>query len=355
MVRSQLPMTVLSLPFHVGISPDWAAWGGDTLQTALTEVLESLPGLSHEVMPDPDGGTTEEILDRYDAIIAFAYPFHGQAVSRLERLCCIARWGVGFDSVDVEACTNTDVMVSLCPGAVQRPMAEGIVALMFALAKNLRPLDAQVRTGRWRENLKSQSICVRGRTLGSVGMGNIASELFRMARGVGFGRLLSFDPYGSPQQAAELGVELVSLESLLEESDFVAVNAPLNAQTRKLIGARELAIMKRTAYLINTSRGPLVDEAALVEALRERRIAGAGLDVFEQEPLPPSHPYYDLDNVILTPHSVGWTEELIRDLNYETCRAVRAVYEGQVPQKLANPAVAERPGLQAKLAARRQR
>src|SRR5213596_2958066 len=104
--------------------------------------------------------------------------------------------------------------------------------------------------------------------------------------------------------------------------------------------------MKPGAYLVNTSRGPLVHEASLLAALKERRIAGAGLDVFESEPLPPGLPYYELDNVILTPHSVGWTEELIRDLNYETCRAIRAVYDGQVPQKLANPAVAERPGLQ---------
>jgi phosphoglycerate dehydrogenase-like enzyme len=316
-------------------------------------VLEPLPALSLEVMPDSGGSITPEILDHYDAVIAFAYPFRGQAMRRLERLCCIARWGVGFDSVDVEACTNTDVIVSLSPGGVRRPMAEGIVALIFALAKNIRPLDAQVRTGRWRENLKSQSICVRGRTLGSVGMGNIAGELFRMARGMGFGRLLSFDPYGSQQRAAELSVELVSLDTLLEEADFVAINAPLNAGTRKLIGARELARMKRTAYLINTSRGPLVDEEALVEALRERRIAGAGLDVFEREPLPPVHPFYQLDNLILTPHSVGWTEELIRDLNFETCRSVRAVYEGKVPEHLANPGVAERPGLQAKLARRR--
>jgi phosphoglycerate dehydrogenase-like enzyme len=343
----------MAASFQVGISPDWVDWAHDTLQTALTEVLEPLPGVSHEVMPEVGGATTREILDRYDAVIAFGYAFPGDAVSKLRRLCCIARWGVGFDKVDVEACTRTDVMVSLSPGAVRRPMAEGIVALIFTLAKNIRPLDAQVRTGRWRHNLNCHSICVRGRTLGSVGLGNIASELFRMARGMGFGRLLSFDPYGSSERATELGVHLVSLGTLLRESDFVAVNAPLNADTRSLIGARELALMKPTAYLINTSRGALIDEAALLAALRVGGIAGAGLDVFESEPLPPGHPFYELDNVILTPHSVGWTEELIRDLNFETCESVRAVYEGRVPGNLANPQVVERRGLQDKLAARR--
>lgn len=339
--------------FRVGISPDWASWAGDTLQTALTEVLEPLPDLSHEVMPEVNGAATREILDRYDAVIAFGYPFPGDAVRALKRLCCIARWGVGFDKVDVNACTNTDVLIALSPGAVRRPMAEGILALIFTLAKNIRPLDAHVRTGRWRDNLKSRSICVRGRTLGSVGLGNIANELFRMARGVGFGRLLSFDPYGSRERAAELGVELVSLGTLLQEADFVAVNAPLNAETRHLIGKRELASMKPSAYLINTSRGPLVDETALLETLRAHRIAGAGLDVFESEPLPPGHPFYELDNVILTPHSVGWTEELIRDLNFETCESVRSVYQGKIPVNLANPQVVERSGLQRKLAARR--
>ena len=338
--------------FLVGISPDWAAWAAGTLDTAIKTVLEPLPGLAHEVMSDSNGTATESV-DRYDAIIAFGYPFPGEAFREVKRLCCIARWGVGFDWVDVDACTASDVIVALSPGAVRRPMAEGALALMFALAKNIRPLDAQVRSGRWRSNLNSSSICIQGRTLGSVGLGNIAGELFRMARGIGFGPLLAFDPYIAPERAGDLGVQLVSLELLLRESDLVAINAPLNKETRGLIGARELALMKSSAYLVNTSRGPLVDEAALLDALQNRRIAGAGLDVFESEPMPPGHPFYELDNVILTPHSIGWTEELIRDLNFETCESVRAIYEGRVPSHLANPSVVQQPGFRKKLAARR--
>jgi len=344
----------VSQTFLVGVSPDWAAWAPSTLDIALKEVLESLPGLAHEVMADTNGSATKEV-DRYDAIIAFGYPFPGEAFQDVKRLCCIARWGVGFDWVDVDACTAADVIVALSPGAVRRPMAEGALALIFALAKNIRSLDARVRSGRWRQNLNSRSICIQGRTLGSVGLGNIAGELFRMALGMGFGRLLAFDPYATPERARDSGVELVSLEVLMSESDFVAVNAPLNAETRGLIGAKELASMKPTAYLVNTSRGPLVDEGALLDTLQNRRIAGAGLDVFQSEPMPSGHPFYKLDNVILTPHSIGWTEELIRDLNFETCESVRAVYEGRVPPNLANPAVAQRPGLRKKLNARRPR
>ena len=338
-------------PFRVGISPDWTDWAGATLPSAIAKVLEPLPGLTCEVMPQVPA--TREILDSYDAIIAFAYAFPGDAIRGAKRLACIARWGVGFDKVDIPACMESDVLVSLSPDAVRRPMAEGILALIFTLSKNIRSLDAQVRSGAWRQNLRCRSVCVRGRTLGSVGMGNIAGELFRMARGVGFGKLLSFDPYARADRAAELGVDLVDLETLLKESDFVAVNAPLNPETKGLIGERELGLMKPTAYLINTSRGPLVQEAALLKALKEHRIAGAGLDVFEQEPLPPGHPFYEMDQVILTPHSIGWSEELIGDLDMETCESVRAVYEGKIPAHLANPAVAGQPGVLAKLSMRR--
>ncbi len=338
--------------FRVGISPDWSMWG-NTLSEAIAEVLEPLPDLEHEFMPDRTGGPTPEVLDSYDAVIAYGYPFPRASLIGATRLCCIARWGVGFDSVDVETCTKEGIAVALSPKAVQRPVAEGILALIFAVSKNLRHLGEQVRSGRWRENIAQNAICVRGRTLGSVGLGNIASELFRMARGIGFGRLLSFDPYVSKERSAELGVEMVSLETLLRESDFVAINAPLSVATKHLIGARELDLMKPTAFLINTSRGGLIDEAALIAALRQRRIAGAGLDVFENEPMPANHPLSDLDNVVLSPHSIAVTKELLHDLTYETCRSVRAVYEGRMPEFLANPKVAEHAGLQAKLAARR--
>lgn len=338
--------------FRVGITPDWDEWTGDTLSATLAEILEPLSGLQYEVMPERPVSAAPGYLDRYDAVIAFAYPFPGESLLGLKRLSCIARWGVGFDRVDIDACTQAGIAVALSPMAVRRPMAEGILALIFSLTKNLRVYDRQVRSGVWRANLRSRGVCVQGRTLGSVGLGNIAGEMFRMARGIGFGRLLSFDPYTTAERAAELGVDLVALDTLLRESDFIAINTPLNAETKGLIGTRELCLMKPTAYLINTSRGAVIDEAALVAALRERRIAGAGLDVFEMEPPPASHPLYELDNVLLTPHSVGWTEELIRDLNVETCCSVRAVYEGRIPEHLANPGVADHPAMLAKLAAR---
>jgi phosphoglycerate dehydrogenase-like enzyme len=266
----------------------------------------------------------------------------------------LARWGVGYDRVDAEACTQADVLLALTPNSVRRSVAEGIFALIFALAKNLQALDARTRRGRWREDFICNSICLQGRTLGSVGVGSIAGEMFRIARALGFTRLLGYDPYIDPKRAAELGVELVDLDTVMRESDFVAVNTFLSAETRGLVGAKQLGLMKPTAYLINTSRGPVIDEKALIETLQARRIAGAGIDVFEQEPPQKNHPLFALDNVIVAPHAVAWTEESMRGNSIDACLNVRAVYEGRAPETLANPKVVDRPGLQAKLAARRK-
>ena len=254
----------------------------------------------------------------------------------------------------MEASTAADVAVTLTPLGVRRHVAEGIIALIFALAKNIRRLDQNTRAGRWREGRHGEAVSIRGYTLGSVGVGGIASEMFRMAQGLGFARLLGHDPYVSTAQAAELGVELVDLDTVMRESDFVAVNTPLSKETRGLIGARELALMKPSAYLVNTCRGPVVDEAALIDVLQKQCIAGAGLDVFEQEPVPVDNPLLKLDNVVLTPHAIATTRECIRDVSLEACENVRVVYEGRLPPFLANPNVVDRPGMQAKLAAWRK-
>jgi len=341
--------------FRVGITPDWRGQAREALSRAVAEILEPLPNLEHEWMPDSGGVAQAEIIDRYDANIVLGYHYPAESFAGLNRLACLARWGVGYDRIDVAACTAAGVLLALTPNAVRRPVAEGILAFIFALAKGLPAMDRRVRDGRWRDEIRGVGICLEGRTLGSLGVGNIAGEMFRMARGIGFGRLLGCDPYVSPERSAELGVELVDLDTLMGESDFVAVNTPLSSQTRGLIGARELALMKPSAYLINTSRGPVVDEQALVKVLQERRIAGAGLDVFDQEPPSKDHPLSGLDNVILAPHAVAWTEECMRDNSLEACRNVRAVYEGKAPQHLADPAVLERPGLAAKLGRRRKK
>jgi phosphoglycerate dehydrogenase-like enzyme len=336
--------------FRVGITPDWGQQTFAALRQAIAEILEPLPHLEFEVMPDTGDVARAEIIDQYDANLVLGTAYPKESFEGVKRLACLARWGVGYDRIDMPAATKAGVMVALTPGGVRRPVAEGILALIFATAKSVRAMDARVRGGRWRNDLECTSINIEGRTLGSVGAGNIAGELFKMARGVGFGRLLAYDPFVQPARAAGMGVELVDLDTLMRASDFVTINTPLNDKTKGLIGARELGLMKRSAYLINTARGPVVDEKALIEALQQRRIAGAGLDVFEQEPPGKDNPLLQLDNVILAPHAIAWTEECVEGNSREACLNVKAVYEGNAPAVLADPAAVERPELQAKLA-----
>ena len=341
--------------FRVAITPEFGEKKTDEwVGPAGREIFGPHPDIEFELMPGAGDVGDPKVIDEYDAIIVFGCAFPRESFVGVKRLACLARWGVGYDKVDTVASTEADVLVSLTPEGVRRPVAEGIIAMIFGVAKYLRPLDLRARSGEWRTNIDPKGICVQGRTLGSVGVGNIAGEMFRMAKGIGFGRLLGYDPYIPKQRAEELGVELVDLETLMRESDFVTVNTLLNEQTRGLVGAKELALMKPTAFIINAARGPIIDESALIEALREQRIAGAGLDVLEQEPTPLDNPLLSMDNVLLAPHAVAWTQELMRDCSIYACRSVLAVYEGRAPGHLANPEVVERPGLQAKLAARRK-
>jgi phosphoglycerate dehydrogenase-like enzyme len=323
------------------------------LERIVETELARLPGVEYEVMEDTGRVAEAGVIDRYDAILAFALRFEARSFEGVERLAIIARWGVGYDMIDVPACTRAGVILAITPEAIRRPVAEGVLALIFAVTKRIVDLDRLVRSGGWRTALPENMICIEGRTLGSVGFGNIAGEMFKMARGLGFGRLVACDPYGSAERAEQLGVELTDLDTVMRESDFVTVNCMLNEETRGLIDARALSLMKPDAYLINTARGPIVNESALYEALRDRRIAGAGLDVFEQEPPAPDNPLFKLENVVLAPHAVAWTEECKRDNSLYACRNVRAVYDGEAPVHVVNREVLGQERVQARLAARR--
>lgn len=332
-----------TLRFRLGFTADFARQAPGAAESAIVELL---PEVDWEMMADTGAAARADVVDRYDGILALGLRFPRESLAKLDRTVIIARWGVGYDRIDVDACTEAGVIVAITPGAVRRPVAEGILAYVFALAKQMHALDAQIRLGRWRTPLPDLWN-IEGKTLGSVGAGNIARELFRLARPLGFGRLLATDPYAP---STPEGVEAVDLDTLLRESDFVVINCPLTVETRRRIGAREIALMKPTAFLINTARGPIVDERALVAALRSRAIAGAGLDVFETEPVEADNPLLGLDNVILSPHAIAWTRELHRDNSLEACRNIREVSEGRIPEHVVNREAIARPRFQAKLA-----
>jgi phosphoglycerate dehydrogenase-like enzyme/2-keto-3-deoxy-L-rhamnonate aldolase RhmA len=263
-------------------------------------------------------------------------------------LLAVGRFGVGFDTVDVPACTAADVLLFISAGAVDRPVAEATVTWMLALSHHLRTKDRLVREARWDDRSQFMGTELRDRTLGVVGFGGIGKALVKLLASFGMKPPLVFDPFVKPADAARLGVKLVPLDELLREADFMSIHCPLNEQTRNLIGGRELSLMKPTAFLLNTARGGIVDEAALELALREKRIAGAALDCFENEPLrsPPS--FATLENVLLAPHCIAWTDELFRDIGRTVCQGMLDLAAGRVPKGVVNREALDRPGFQAK-------
>ena len=263
-------------------------------------------------------------------------------------LLAVGRFGVGYDGVDVAACTAADAMLFIAAGAVDRPVAEATVAWMLALTHHVRTKDALVREARWEDRSGYMGSELRDRTLGVVGFGGIGRALVKLLAGFGMKTPLVFDPFVSAADAAKLGVRIVSLDELLAEADFVSIHCPLTDSTRNLIGARELARMKPTAHLLNTARGGIVDEAALHAALTNDRIAGAAIDCFTNEPLTAPPAFAELDNVLLAPHCIAWTDELFRDIGRTVCRGMLDLAEGRVPRGVVNREVLERASFQAK-------
>ena len=273
-----------------------------------------------------------------------------ESVSQSRDLLAVGRFGVGYDSVDVAACTEADVVLFITAGAVDRPVAEATVGWMIALAHNVLAKDRLVRTGQWDARSQYMGGELRDRTLGVVGLGGIARATIELLRGFGMRQPLAFDPYLDAVTADTLGVRLVDLPTLMQEADFVSIHCPLSDETQGLIGADELAMMKPEAYVINTARGGIVDEYALFETLKDGRIGGAALDCFAEEPVTSPHRFGELENVLLAPHSIAWTNELFRDIGQMACQGMVDLSLGRRPHGVVNAEVFDRPGFQAKWA-----
>jgi D-3-phosphoglycerate dehydrogenase len=312
--------------------------------------LRDDPRIGMVWLPDRGGHIRAEDVRDVDALVLLAPRFDAASIASDGRLALVARFGVGYDSVDVAACTAAGIAVSITPDGVRRPVAQAIITLMLALAGRLMAKDRITREGPAGFHTRSRymGMGLVGRTLASVGMGNIGAEMFRLAAPFGM-RCVAADPAADPALARELGVELVPLDAVFRQGDFVAVNCPLSPATRQLVDARRIALMKRTAYLINTARGPIVDQAALVTALREGHIAGAGLDVFDPEPPAADDPVLALQNVILAPHALSWTDQGFAGIGASALRSVAAVLVGKVPDHLVDRGVAESPGFMDRL------
>ena len=300
---------------------------------------------------EPEAEISAAQLADIDALILLAPRVGAGSLTPKGRLAVVARFGVGYDNVDLAACSDHDVAVVITPDGVRRPVAVSILTLVFALAGKLFVKDRLARRGPagWAEKTAHNGIGLVGLTLGSVGMGNIGAELFRLARPLDM-RFIAHDPYADPALAGELGVTLTDMDRVFREADFLCINCPLSPETHHLVNRERLGLMKPSAFLINTARGPIVDQAALTEVLREGGIAGAGLDVLEQEPPDPDEPLLSLDNVILAPHALCWTNQLFSGSGAADIRAVLEVMAGREPQGIVNRDVVHRSGWQARLA-----
>jgi len=335
--------------FRLGITGDFLdSEGRLSMGDIGLAVLDGEPRIEYEFFAENLPEVTPQQADRYDAIVALAPKFTARTFEGLERLTAIGRFGVGFDRVDVAACTRAGVVLFITPDGVLRPVAQSVLALMLALANKLLLKDRSIRAGRWQDKARHTGVGLTGRTLGLIGAGNIGAEVLRLVAPFGM-RHLVFDPYADRAAMRALGAELVDLPVLLAESDFVSVNCPLNDHTRGMIGERELAAMKPTAFLINTARGPIVDQRALTEALRAGAIAGAGLDVFEREPIAPDDPLLGLENVVLAPHNLCYTDEVLLGNGKAAFSGVLQIARGEAPPNVVNPEVLKSEILIAKL------
>jgi phosphoglycerate dehydrogenase-like enzyme len=336
--------------FRIGFSADFCREDGSLAFPDIgLSLLDGVRGVSHEFLSEYRAEYMPDQLAGYDVLISLKPRVTAQSLEGISRLCAIGRCGVGYDNVDLNACTEHGIAVYITPGGVVRPVAESILLMMLALSHRLLEKDRMVRQGRWAESTHRLGREPRDRVVGTIGMGNIATEAIRLLRVLDVRRFLAFDPYASQSRAAELGVELVSLDQLLRESDYVLVNCLLTPETRGLLGMEQFASMKPDAVIINTARGPIIDEAALVAALKDGRLAGAALDVFEKEPLTAESPLTSMDNVILSSHSIAWTEELFRDMGRIDCQGALAIYRGDVPAHVVNPQVLTNPRFVEKL------
>lgn len=270
---------------------------------------------------------------------AEAWFANARLLARCPDLVAVCSAGAGYDVVDVEACTAAGVIVCNQAGTNKEPVAEQALGFMLALSKKIALADRIVRRGEVTDRWALMSNDIHGKTLGIVGIGHIGGHLAKICRDAFAMPVIAYDPYLSAEQIAAKGATKVSLQTLLDRSDFVSLNCPLTAETAGMIGAREFALMKPSAFFVTTARGGIHDEDALAETLREGRIAGAGLDVFQEEPPPADHPLLAFDNVIATPHVGGITHEGTLNTSRAGAEQWITIFQGEVPPRLVNPEV----------------
>jgi phosphoglycerate dehydrogenase-like enzyme len=322
--------------FVVGIGSDFYDTDGLFKLPSLRAAFLDLPDCV-ELVTVPivtrSGVCPADSIRGMDAIVMSGGSIDGSSIDGNDQLAVVCRWGVGYDSVNLADCAERGVLVTNAPEGVKKSMAHSAMAFVLVLAHRIFDQDRAIRNGNvWSTKHQFVGTGLVDKTLGVIGLGNIGSEILRVASVFGC-EVIGHDPYADLSVGP---VTRVELDDLMARSDYIIIQCALTPETRGMISRERLAMMKPTAYLVNTARGPIVDEQALCEALTQRKIAGAALDVFANEPIEDDNPLLKMDNVILTPHSIGWTDDFARTTARSVSTSIRSVLQGEIPLNTVN-------------------
>lgn len=294
--------------------------------------------------------TEEEVIEACkdaDALINQYAPISRKVIENLENCKVISRYGVGFNTIDIDAATEKGIIVGNVTDYCLDEVSDHAMAMLLSSVRKVTLMNNAVKNGNWDFKIAVPIFRLRGRTLGLVGFGNIPQTVAKKAQAFGI-NVIAYDPFVPEAVAKDMDVKLVSLDELCEQSDYISVHTPLNQHTQGMISHDQFNKMKQEAFIINTARGPVIDEKALIQALQEGQIAGAGLDVLEIEPVEQENPLLKMDNVILNPHSAFYSVEAEAELKRKTAENVADVLSGYYPTYLVNRAVKEKVTLKEK-------
>ena len=312
-------------------------WDQQPLYPDQKEALEQLGAEVHP-LSSRTRGEFLEAAGRVHAVLNSDFVLDRELLLALKRCLIISRYGTGVNNIDVESATELGIPVANVPGCATDAVADRTVLLLLSVTGNLLLSNRFVRAGKWGLQFLPFATDLRGKTLGLVGFGNISRAVAERARGFGL-KIMAYDPYLKTEYMRKSDVLPVDLETLLRNSDFVSLHVPLTKETHHLLNEARISLLKPSCVLINTSRGAIIEERALVQALKERRLFAAGLDVFEEEPPPANHALFAMENVVLTPHSAAHTSGVTEGLRHATVDAVIAILKNERPKNLVNPGV----------------
>jgi D-3-phosphoglycerate dehydrogenase len=310
----------------------------ETINPVGLEILQKAADVIYEA--EKPGKPLRDFITEAHAIIVRLGEIDRELLEQAKNLMIIAKHGVGVDNIDVEAATEKKVVVINTPLDNAESVAEHDLGLMLAINKKIVDADQHIRLGKPKSRQQLVGLELKDKTMGLIGMGHIGSTLAHQCQAAFNMKVIGYDPYVSREKASQLGIAKVEkLDEMLRDADYVVICVPLTKETANLVGARELGLMKKDAFLINSSRGGIVDEDALYDYLSKGRIAGAALDVFLKEPPPPDHPLFGLDNFIGTPHIAGGTHEAMKRMATTCAEEILRVFRGEKPKFPLNPEV----------------